>query len=183
MKWKKVFDIRYASIRDLDISNGEGTGVSLFVQGCPFRCKNCFNKDTWDFNGGKEWTKEVKDKFLELIDRPYIKRISILGGEPLADKHIREIYLLTKEIKSLFPNKKIWLYSGFTYDEIMNRNLEAFIGGTQADDYRQFILNENVDVFVDGRYVDELRDTTLKFRGSSNQNIWKKVNDTWIKTT
>ena len=87
---RKVNNIHYASIRNLDISNGEGIGVSLFVQGCPFNphCTNCFNPETWDFNGGKEWTTEVKEKFLELIDRPYIKRVSILGGEPLADENL-----------------------------------------------------------------------------------------------
>ena len=71
--------MRYASIRSMDISNGESVGVSLFVQGCHFHCKNCFNQSTWDFNGGKEWTKEKKREFIELAKRPYIKRISILG--------------------------------------------------------------------------------------------------------
>lgn len=72
--------MRYASIRNLDISNGENVGVSLFVQGCPFHCHNCFNSNTWDFNGGKEWTPQIKERFIQLIDRPYIKRISFLGG-------------------------------------------------------------------------------------------------------
>ena len=76
--------MRYASIRELDISNGEGVGVALFVQGCHFHCYNCFNPDTWDFNGGKEWTQDTEDKLIELANKPYIKRLSILGGEPLA---------------------------------------------------------------------------------------------------
>lgn len=177
-----MFNIRYASIRDLDISNGEEVGVSLFVQGCYFKCKNCFNKDTWDFNGGKEWTEEIENKFLKLINRPYIKRVSILGGEPLTNLNVRKIYLLTKKIKTLFPDKKIWLYSGYTFEEIMNQDSEIFIHGTQADDYRRFILEENIDVFVDGRYIDELRDVTLAYRGSSNQNIWKKENSVWVCT-
>ena len=71
--------MRYASIRNLDISNGEGVGVSFFVQGCPFHCKNCFNSETWDFNGGKEWTEETKKKFMERINRPYIERVSVVG--------------------------------------------------------------------------------------------------------
>ena len=163
--------MRYAQIRNMDISNGEGVGVALFVQGCHFHCKGCFNSDTWDFNGGKEWTQEVKDEFLKLIDKPHIKRVSILGGEPLADENVRKIYLLTKEIKTLFPDKKIWLYSGFEYEKIMNIDFETFVNGTQADDYRKAILQENVNVLVDGRYIDELRDLTLKFRGSSNQRL------------
>ena len=80
--------MRYASIRELDISNGEGVGVALFVQGCNFHCYNCFNTETWDFNGGKEWTQEIEDKLIELASRPYIKRLSILGGEPLADENL-----------------------------------------------------------------------------------------------
>ena len=109
--------MRYASIRKLDISNGEGVGVALFVQGCRFNphCYNCFNPDTWDFNGGKEWTPEIKDKFLELIDRPYIKRVSILGGEPLADENLDDIFDLISEIKRRFSDTKtIWLYTGYT---------------------------------------------------------------------
>ena len=79
--------MNYASIREMDISNGESIGVALFVQGCHFHCKNCFNSETWDFNDGKEWTEDIKNKFLKLIDKPYINRISILGGEPLADEN------------------------------------------------------------------------------------------------
>lgn len=78
--------MRYASIRDMDISNGNGIGVALFTQGCHFHCKNCFNKSTWDFDGGKEFTRETCNKFMKLVNRPFIKRVSILGGEPLADR-------------------------------------------------------------------------------------------------
>ena len=134
-------NIHYASIRNLDISNGEGIGVALFVQGCHFHCYNCFNTETWDFNGGKEWTPDVKEKFLELIDRPYIKRVSILGGEPLADENLDDVLDLVTEINKRYnfqkvdsvnhckigvsedenadeirlslPNKSIWLYSGY----------------------------------------------------------------------
>lgn len=141
--------MRYAQIRSMDISNGEGVGVSLFVQGCDRHCFNCFNSETWNFNGGKEWTEETKNKFMELIDRPYIRRISILGGEPLAEqnldgvlsliKEIREKYPISqnpnsenigksrvledensKEIRISFPKKTIWLYTGFRWNYIMN---------------------------------------------------------------
>jgi len=83
--------MRYASIRDLDISNGEGIGVALFVQGCKFHCKNCFNQVTWDFQGGKEFTQQVREGFLKLIQRPFIQRVSILGGEPLEDENYRDV--------------------------------------------------------------------------------------------
>lgn len=141
--------MRYAQIRSMDISNGEGVGVSLFVQGCDRHCFNCFNSETWDFNGGKEWTEETKNKFIELIDRLYIRRISILGGEPLAEqnldgvlsliKEIREKYPISqnpnsenigksmvledensKEIRISLPEKTIWLYTGFRWNYIMN---------------------------------------------------------------
>ena len=108
-------NIHYASIRNLDISNGEGIGVALFVQGCPFNphCYNCFNPNTWDFNGGKEWTPETEDKLIELASRPYIKRLSILGGEPLADENLDGVLHLVDRFCLLLPNKSIWLYSGY----------------------------------------------------------------------
>jgi anaerobic ribonucleoside-triphosphate reductase activating protein len=137
-----VIDIRYAQIRDLDLSNGEGIGVAIFVQGCKFHCKNCFNPDTWDFSGGKEWTCEIKEKFFGILDKPYIKRVTILGGEPLADENLEEILELVIEINNRhnipqhhenvmekscnipFQNidqkyqssirKMIWLYTGYT---------------------------------------------------------------------
>lgn len=195
--------MRYAQIRSMDISNGEGVGVSLFVQGCPFHCKNCFNSDTWDFNGGKEWTEETKNKFLELIDRPYIKRVSILGGEPLAEqnldgvldliKEIREKYPISpnaisqnalkssvldndnsKEIRISFPEKNIWLYTGFKWEDIMYSKMphppkhtpEEFLHWNQ----RKEIISL-CNVVIDGEYIDEQRDMTLKWRGSSNQRV------------
>lgn len=110
--------MRYASMRNLDISNGEGVGVSLFVQGCPFHCKNCFNSETWDFNGGKEWTEEIIEKFIKLIDRPYIKRVSFLGGECLAEQNLDEVLSLVKEINRRFPDKIIWLYTGYILNNV-----------------------------------------------------------------
>ena len=145
--------MRYSQIRRLDISNGEGVGVALFTQGCHFHCKNCFNESTWDFNGGKEFTKEVEYYSYRLVDRPHIDRETILGGEPLADENLETIDRLVANI-----NKKIWVYTGNTFETLIS-----------SDKYKN-ILN-NIDVLVDGRYVDELRDLNLKFRGSSNQRI------------
>ena len=165
-------NIRYASIRKLDISNGEGIGVALFVQGCPFHCYNCFNPETWDFNGGKEWTEEIEKEFLSLIDRPYIKRISILGGEPLAEQNLNGILELTNKIRVLFPEKTIWLYTGYTWEQIMfpvvtddfNPDREKLL------QTRREVL-QLCDVLVDGRYIDSQRDITLKWRGSKNQKV------------
>ena len=177
--------MRYASIRELDISNGEGVGVALFVQGCHFHCYNCFNPDTWDFNGGKEWTPEVEDKFIELASRPYIKRISLLGGEPLADENLDGVLHLVDRFRLSLPNKTIWLYTGYEV------NLESYEILTIGKEYaktryeftttqpsrsntanflRKSILN-NVDVLVDGRYIDSQRDVNLNWRGSKNQRV------------
>lgn len=154
--------MRYASIRDMDISNGNGIGVTLFTQGCHFHCKNCFNKSTWDFDGGKEFTRETCNKFMKLVNRPFIKRVSILGGEPLAKENVDDVCNILKQIK----NKTIWVYTGYTFETVKNYDIMKYI-----------------DYLVDGQYVDELRDLTLEFRGSSNQNIWKKINNVWVNTT
>ena len=188
--------MRYASIRELDISNGEGVGVALFVQGCRFACKNCFNPETWDFNGGKEWTNEVKEKFLELIDRPYIKRVSLLGGECLADENLDDVLDLVTEINKRYnipqdivcnnnsdrnilnensdeirlslPNKSIWLYTGYTWDQIFTDGV--FLTRDCAGWKRREIVKQ-CNVLVDGRYVDSERDITLKWKGSKNQRV------------
>lgn len=195
--------MRYTQIRSMDISNGEGVGVSLFVQGCPFRCKNCFNSETWDFNGGKEWTEETKDKFMELIDRPYIKRVSILGGEPLAEqnlddvlsliKEIREKYPISqnsnsenigksrvledensKEIRISFPEKTIWLYTGFEWSDIWEGN-NIIIDDYTLQVYEDYKKRQEIiklcNVVVDGKYIDKQRDLALAYRGSKNQHV------------
>ena len=155
--------MRYASMRNLDISNGENIGVSLFVQVCHFHCNNCFNSETWDFEGGYSWTeKSIKD-FLNLVNRSYIKRVSILGGEPLTSRNVEEIFHLISTIRNLFPTKTIWLYTGFTWEQIMNP--------TNSDDILRKEIVSQCDVVVDGEYIDELRDITLKWRGSSNQRV------------
>lgn len=159
--------MRYAIIRELDISNGEGVGISLFVQGCHFQCHNCFNPETWDFDSGNAWTREVKISFIKLLNRPYIKRVSILGGEPLAEENLTNVMDLVSEIRNLFPNKSIWLYTGYTWKEIM---LEHSLEGSLESNIRADIVKQ-CDVLVDGRYVDSLRDITLHWRGSSNQRV------------
>lgn len=156
--------MRYSQIRKQDISNGDGIGVALFVQGCSFHCHNCFNQNTWDFEGGKEWTDNEKQLIFKLSEKEYITRLSILGGEPLHSTNIVEITDLIKEYKTSFPKNKIWVWTGFSFEDI--KNLE---------------LMDYIDYLIDGRYKDELRDLTLKYRGSSNQNVYKRENDKWIK--
>ena len=158
--------MRYNQIRECDIANGEGIGIALFVQGCPSpHCKNCFNSETWDFNGGKEWTQEVENKFFEIANNPYIKRISFLGGECLAKENIDTITALSKKCKYLFPEKKIWLWSRYDFEEYIY----------------QLEIVKYVDYIIDGIFIEELKDNSLLYRGSSNQKVWKKENEKWIR--
>lgn len=166
--------MRYNQIRECDIANGEGIGIALFVQGCHFKCKNCFNPETWDFNGGKEWTPEVEDKFIELASRPYIKRISLLGGECLADENLDEILKLVNRIRLLMPEKTIWLYTGYEWEFIKDSFEESkkFLQASWKDNLiKRYKIVSQCDVLVDGRYVDSLRNVTAKWRGSSNQRV------------
>lgn len=180
--------MRYASIRNLDVSNGENIGVSLFTQGCDRKphCKNCFNPETWDFNGGKEWTEETKNKFLELIDRPYIKRVSILGGEPLAEQNLDDVLSLVQELRNSYPKKSIWLYTGYTLtlrndsikvDDFWNEPDEDFSyfettkNNSLLEKIKRKLIINLCDVVIDGEYIDELRNVTLAYRGSKNQRV------------
>ena len=163
----------------MDISNGEGIGISLFVQGCHFHCKNCFNSSTWDFDCGKDWTEEVRERFLALVSRAQIKRVSILGGEPLANENLIDVLDLVNEIKLSYQQKTIWIYSGYEFCKFFRlRDYEGVklhlpysrYQEIKDDEIRKEIISK-CDVMVDGRYVDELRDISLKWRGSSNQNV------------
>ena len=150
--------MRYASIRDMDIVNGVGIACSLFVQGCSHHCKNCFNQETWDFNGGKEWTKEIEDEFIEICKRPYIDCVSILGGEPL-DQDLDMLELLRRIKKEV--GKSIYLWTGYTWETIFSN-----------EDYvLEMLILSLCDYVIDGEYIDDLKDYRLKLRGSSNQRI------------
>ena len=146
--------MRYNLIRKMDISNGPGVRVSIFMQGCSFHCKNCFNPETWDFEGGQEFTEDTINKVLELSDKKEVKGLSILGGEPMHHTNIEGTTKLAKAFKEKYPEKNIWAWSGFKYEDIKNNDVFNYI-----------------DVLVDGQYKDELHDPTLKWKGSSNQRI------------
>lgn len=166
--------MKYANILNFDVVNGKGIGVSIFVQGCHFHCFNCFNTELWDFNGGSEWTEETKNCFFKYIDKPYIQRISILGGEPLDTENVKDVLSLVNEIKFKFPTKIIWLYSGYTWEDIWSNFNIVFDDFTEQIYYeykvRQQVLKK-CDYLVDGQFKDTLKDLTLPFRGSSNQRI------------
>lgn len=177
-----MIEIRYAQIRSLDLSNGEGVGVALFVQGCHFHCKNCFNPETWDFDGGKEWTEETKERFLELVDRPYIKRVSLLGGECLAEENLDDVLDLITEINDRYntshdrirlsnPQKTIWLYTGYRFSEIFGENQFEDLSNRYCKWTERADIVSRCNVLVDGRYIDSQRDISLPYRGSKNQKV------------
>ncbi len=146
--------MRYNKIRKMDISNGPGVRVSIFMQGCSFHCKNCFNPETHDFNGGKEFTDETIQKVLDLCDKDYIAGLSILGGEALHSKNIEGTTKLAKAFKEKYKDKSIWIWTGFLYEDIK--------------DYEVF---KYIDILVDGQFKEELSNPMLRFKGSSNQRI------------
>ena len=147
--------MRYHKIRKMDISDGPGVRVSIFMQGCTFNCKNCFNPETHDFCGGKEFTDETINRVLELCEKDHIVGLSILGGEPMHPKNIEGTTKLAKAFKEKFPNKTIWSWTGFLFDR----------------DLKDKEVMKYIDVLVDGQYKDELHDFRLKYRGSSNQRV------------
>lgn len=147
--------MRYNKIRKMDIADGPGVRVSIFMQGCAFHCKNCFNPETWDFEGGKEFTDETIERVLELCGNENITGLSILGGEPMHPNNIEGTTKLAKAFKQRYPNKTLWAWSGFLFE---NR-----VKGQEVAKY--------LDVLVDGQYVDEKRNPTLKWKGSENQRV------------
>lgn len=147
--------MRYNKIRKMDIADGPGVRVSIFMQGCAFHCKNCFNPETWDFEAGKEFTDETIERVLVLCDNENIAGLSILGGEPMHPNNIEGTNKLAKAFKQKFPNKTLWAWSGFLF--------EKWVKDQEVAKY--------LDVLVDGQYVDALRNPTLKWKGSSNQRV------------
>lgn len=147
--------MHYNKIRKMDISNGPGVRVSIFMQGCTFNCKNCFNPETHDFNGGREFTEDTINKVLELCDKDYIVGLSILGGEPMHPKNIEGTTLLAKKFKEKYPDKTVWVWSGFLFDK----------------DLKDKEVLKYIDVLVDGQYQEELHNPLLHYRGSSNQRV------------
>lgn len=146
--------MKYGQVRNLDIANGPGIRVTLFVTGCPFRCPGCFNTLYQDFEYGKEWTEDVRESFISLGKPSYIKGFSILGGEPMAQG--LDMLELLKEIKKRYPEKNVWMWTGYRYEEL--------------DEGQRGFLNY-IDVLVDGGFIENLHKPGLVFRGSTNQRL------------
>lgn len=159
--------MRFQSITYPDISNGKGCRVVLWIQGCSHHCQGCHNPETWDFCKGREFTEEYKDKLISIINLPYIQGVTLSGGDPLDS--FDDVYKLLLEVKERCNDKDIWLYTGYTLEEIQNSEKRKIL--------------PMINVLVDGLYEEKKRDITLAFRGSSNQTIWKNKNGEFVKSS
>ena len=146
--------MNYHNITKDDMLNGEGLRVVLWVSGCNHHCPNCQNPITWDEKGGLPFDKKAEDELFEALDKPYIDGITFSGGDPLFPNNRNEVLRLIKKCKDVYPNKTIWLYTGYSWEEI--RHLDGI---------------ELVDVLVDGEFVEALKDNNLEWVGSSNQRV------------
>ena len=146
--------MNYAEIKKIDIANGPGVRVSLFVSGCRNHCKGCFNPETWDFDYGRPFTRETEDEIIEALRPSWIQGLSILGGEPTEEENAAVLIPFLKRVRAVLPNKDIWLYSGYTYEAFRDKEILTL-----------------ADVLVDGPFLLELKDAGLAFRGSRNQRI------------
>lgn len=155
--------MNYADIIDCSVVDGEGCRVALYCCGCTLGCSGCHNPEAQDFNYGRTFSLQ-ESNIIKMLAKPYIKGLTLTGGHPLEDKNFNDIYSLIKEVRWQLPDKTIWIYSGFTWDEILLKKNK--VNGITAYD-----IVKECDVLVDGRYKEELRDITLPFCGSSNQRI------------
>ena len=157
--------MNYGQIYHTDIANGPGCRTSLFVSGCTHHCKGCFNEETWDFSFGHEFTKDVENQVLESLKPSYIAGLTVLGGEPMEVVNQRALISLYRRVKEKIPHATIWIYSGYTWEEITDKeNARCHCEVTDE-------ILSLADVIVDGEFVEEKKDISLHFRGSSNQRI------------
>lgn len=153
--------MHYAHIRPIDVANGPGVRVSVFVSGCTHHCEGCFNPETWDFSYGKPFGEEEIQTILGHLSKGYIKGLSLLGGEPFEPQNQQAVLELARRVRAAYPNKTIWCYTGYRY--------EALAAG-KVGSYSRALL-EQLDVLVDGPFVLGQKDLSLRFRGSANQRI------------
>lgn len=155
--------MNYSAIKKCDIANGTGVRVVLFVSGCDHHCKGCHNKITWDSDSGLQFDNDAKQEIFNELDKEYISGITFSGGDPLYPGNVLEVYEFIMIIKNKYPNKNIWLYTGYTLEQLVLKD-NIFING---------ILN-NIDVLVDGQFIEELKDIKYKWAGSTNQRVLNK---------
>lgn len=156
--------MNYCEIKNCDIADGPGVRVTLFVSGCTNHCEGCFQPETWDFGYGEPFTREVEDKLIELLEPHYIAGLTLLGGDPFEPSNQAALLPFVKRVRETYPEKTIWAYTGFTFEEL---RCDGSHPRCQATDE----LLSMIDVLVDGRFVLKLKDLRLRFRGSSNQRL------------
>ena len=156
--------MNYADIKRIDVANGEGVRVSVFVSGCNNHCKGCFNECAWDFNYGNKFTEKQEEEVLKDLDHDYISGLTLLGGEPLEPANQEGLLPLVKKAKEKFPDKKIWCYTGFDFEKDVVGKMAK-----QSETTKELL--KYIDVMVDGKFEEDKKDLKLKFRGSSNQRI------------
>lgn len=155
--------MKYANIKYCDIANGIGIRTVLFVSGCTHHCKGCFQPETWDFNYGEDYTERTEDEIIESLKPDYISGLTLLGGEPFELQNQRALLPLLRRIKAELPQKNIWAFSGYTFEELTGES-RAVCECTKE-------ILSIIDVLVDGEYIDEKRNISLRFRGSENQRL------------
>ena len=156
--------MNYADIKRVDVVNGEGVRVSVFVSGCNHHCKGCFNQCAWDFNYGNEFTEKEEEEVIDDLNHDYISGLTLLGGEPLEPINQEGLLPLVKKVKEKFPDKKIWCYTGFDFEKDV-------VGKMAKESNTTKELLKYIDVLVDGKFEEDKKDLKLRFRGSSNQRI------------
>ena len=156
--------MNYAKIKYCDVSNGPGVRTSLYVSGCRNHCKNCFNPETWDFDFGELFTKEVEDKIIESLKPAYIKGFTLLGGDPFEPENAERLAPFMERLRKAYPEKSVWCFTGYDLESDL-------LTGKLGDMQTNLRILKTLDVLVDGRFVEELKDLNLRFRGSSNQRI------------
>ena len=154
--------MNYADIKQYDIANGPGVRVSLFVSGCTHHCINCFNKVAWDFNYGKPFTKDTINTIIEYCKNDYVEGLTILGGEPFEPINQKGILPLVKKFKEIYPEKSLWVFTGYDFEEDLLDKMYNNYPETKQ-------LLANIDIIVDGKFIEELKNSNLRFKGSSNQ--------------
>ena len=157
--------MNYCAIKRSDVANGPGMRVTLFVSGCTNRCPGCFQPETWDFEYGEPFTKEVEDRIIELLSPSYISGLTLLGGDPFEPANQRALLPFLQRVRRELPKKNIWAFTGFVLDK------ELWVDGSYPRCEVTDDLLELIDVLVDGRFVESLKNVALKFRGSSNQRL------------
>jgi anaerobic ribonucleoside-triphosphate reductase activating protein len=160
--------MNYSNIKYIDTADGPGVRVSLFVSGCRNHCKGCFNEVTWDFNYGEPFTEIEENEILEACDKEYISGLTLLGGEPFEEENQEVLVTLIKKFKERFPEKNIWMYTGYVLEKDLLPGQRKHVDGVTG------LILDSIDTLVDGPFILAERNLSLKFRGSNNQRILDK---------